>query len=237
LATVVLPVPVALLILIAPVTPIVTAPVIGAVLRLGRDRADRPLRGLTALLPAVVLFEAILFKAILFDPRRWLACGPAVVLVAWRSSLRLQPARVIRSSCGALLVGTPVHFGPWLRPGILSGAGLALRIPVSRILVLPCGWCLALVPPVLHFLARFGDSFLPVTPAVGLRLGLALLLLRGVPVTVLTLRAGRQRQPQQEDSKRERPQDFMVARERHVGSSAMGADTSVGLLPTIWPRA
>jgi hypothetical protein len=232
LATVVLPVPVALLILIAPVTPIVTAPVIGAVLRLGRDRADRSLRGLTAM-----LLTAVLFEAILFDPRRWLACGPAVVLVAWRSSLRLQPARVIRSSCGALLVGTPVHFGPWLRPGILSGAGLALRIPVSRILVLPCGWCLALVPPVLHFLARFGDSFLPVTPAVGLRLGLALLLLRGVPVTVLTLRAGRQRQPQQEDSKRERPQDFMVARERHVGSSAMGADTSVGLLPTIWPRA
>jgi hypothetical protein len=232
LATVVLPVPVALLILIAPVTPIVAAPVIGAVLRLGRDRADRSLRGLTAM-----LLTAVLFEAILFDPRRWLACGPAVVLVAWRSSLRLQPARVIRSSCGALLVGTPVHFGPGLRPGILSGAGLALRIPVSRILVLPCGWCLALVPPVLHFLARFGDSFLPVTPAVGLRLGLALLLLRGVPVTVLTLRAGRQRQPQQEDSKRERPQDFMVARERHVGSSAMGADTSVGLLPTIWPRA
>ncbi|HEU4773454.1 MAG TPA: hypothetical protein VFS82_02865 [Lysobacter sp.] len=209
--------------------------IIGAVLRLGHDRAVRSLRGLTAMLLATVMLAAVMF-----GPGHGLAgIGPPVVLVAWR--LSPLPSRVVRS-CGTLLVGTPGRFGPdngvtRLRSRILPGLGLALRILVSRILLLPCGRGLALAPLVLHFLARFGDSFLPVALVVGLRPGLLLLLLRGVPVSVLTLRVGRQSQPQQEDRKRERPQDFMVARERHVGSSAVGADASVGLLPTIWPMA
>jgi hypothetical protein len=228
--TVVLPVPIASIVLSAPV---VTALPIRAMLRLGRECAIRPLRRLPTLLLA----------AILLGPRRWsLDIGPPVGLVAWRLSPLLRPSCVIRSSCGALLAGTPGRFGPdnglaWLRSGILSGPELARRTLVSRILVLPCGRSLTLAPLVLHLLARFGDSFLPVILVVGFRPGLALFLLRGIPVPVLTLRAGRQGQPQREDRKRERPQDFMVARKRHVGSSAVGANASVGLLPTIWPRA
>jgi hypothetical protein len=227
--TVVLPVPIASIVLSAPV---VTALPIRAMLRLGRECAIRPLRGLPTLLLA----------AILLGPRCWsLDIGPPVGLVAWRLS-PLRPSRVVRLSCGTLFAGAPRRFGPdnglaWLRSGILSGPELARRTLVSRILVLPCGRSLTLAPLVLHLLARFGDSFLPVILVVGFRPGLALFLLRGIPVPVLTLRAGRQGQPQREDRKRERPQDFMVARKRHVGSSAVGANASVGLLPTIWPRA